>query len=379
MMTALATLGCDDPTGSTPGEGVLRISVTSAGTEVDEDGFLVHVDSLAPVSLRTGESTIRQLVEGAHRVRLTAIAGYCTLDGGPDRQVDVSRGDTTDIVFKIDCAATGVRVTITTTGIDTTLTGYSLRVDGSPGTRVRATGEVTLSRLAPGDHMIWLDGLPRNCAAKVNVPVNLARGVIIPIAFQVECRAATAVVAVLLEAIGKDADAGDLYLVLDDQDLRVVLPGERVYFPVVAVGDHAISFSSAVGNCSAGEGEPQPVNVPSGPSRDTVEVIVSVTCRGWPIVRVTAPTTGVPQDHKYVVTVARAFDDYPGLSRWIRLGQIANGDTVSTTDRPGSIRVRLGQLDSRCTVMVANPTPLLNLRFGDTLDVTFPVVCKGGR
>ena len=90
--------------------------------------------------------------------------------------------------------ATGaIEVTVASTGIDIDPDGYSLRVDSGAPQHVASSGSLTLGSLAPGDHLLHLEGVAANCDLAVPAArtVTIVGGTTTAVRFDVTCAAAS--------------------------------------------------------------------------------------------------------------------------------------------------------------------------------------------
>src|SRR2546428_11928316 len=166
---------------------------------------------------------------------------------------------------------------------------------------------------------------------------------------------------------------GGLYVALDASRTRLG-PGMKVY-ATATIGNNLVRVISTALNCSAVGDYPRTVNVASGLTRDTVEVVFAMHCVSLPIVRVTAPTTGANPDDSYRV-IESVRDVEFGVYVDTSLTLPANGTAAFKRPYPGDYQLKLLDVASNCTVTVANPTQFFQITFGDTLDVEFPVTCS---
>ncbi len=84
-----------------------------------------------------------------------------------------------------------IRIAALTSGPDMDADGYTVSVDGNTALPLAANGVLSLSGIAPGEHVVELGGVADNCAVIGPNPdsVHIARGATAEVAFVVGCRA----------------------------------------------------------------------------------------------------------------------------------------------------------------------------------------------
>src|SRR3989442_1224704 len=76
-----------------PTGGALAAAVTSTGSDIDADGYLVMVDATSTQSVGpNGLATFTGLAEGAHEVGLLGVAANCAVQDYNPRAVAVTAG-----------------------------------------------------------------------------------------------------------------------------------------------------------------------------------------------------------------------------------------------------------------------------------------------
>lgn len=109
-LLAVVGLSCDDGPAA-PTTGAVKVSVTTTGGDLDEDGYEAAVDGERRQLVdANGAVVIAELATGAHSAALSGVAANCTVQegNGPNpRPVTVTAGDTAAVDFEVRCAATG--------------------------------------------------------------------------------------------------------------------------------------------------------------------------------------------------------------------------------------------------------------------------------
>jgi dipeptidyl aminopeptidase/acylaminoacyl peptidase len=173
---AALLVGCsDDPSSPSrqPAISKLRVTVTTAGPDVDENGYLVWIDNNNTRATRVepnGSITFFGLARGTHFVTVSDVAPNCVMDGGAVEVTIASAEDSTDTNLHVTCSALGsVRVTVATTGTDVDRNGYTVVANAaaslynSGSAVIPASGAATVLRLAAGHYVATLKGVAANC------------------------------------------------------------------------------------------------------------------------------------------------------------------------------------------------------------------------
>lgn len=97
----------ESSTGSDPGNedttGTLEVSVLTSGNGTDEDGFTITQGDNSKAVDPGGTVIFDDLEEGSYSIELTGLDMGCTVDGDNPVSVDVTAGETADIIFEITC------------------------------------------------------------------------------------------------------------------------------------------------------------------------------------------------------------------------------------------------------------------------------------
>lgn len=373
LIVGLAVASCDDGT-EPSAPGTLVVSTSTSGNEPDPDGYLLTIDGAQSLALDQSGTIEAELLSGRHSLRLLGVAEHCSVASPTSVEVDVPPGGTTAVAFAVNCATTGARISTTSTGADIDPNGFRVVVDGIDRGVVGSNSSV-LIRIDPGSRTIELTGLASNCtidgSASHTVPIVDIE--VTALAFEVVCTATTGVIGVSIDASGADVE-GAYTVTVDGTRLFPVGPESPFYIPLVPHGDHVVSLQAPF-NCSVENGE-RSVAVTAGEiTRDTVAITFPVSCvSSAAALRITAPTTGrLPEGHYSVWSCA---DDFYCFYFWELLGSLDPNGTLIAPVTAGSYSISLSDVPARCRVEVGNPTEVLTLLPGDTLDVEFPVTCS---
>jgi len=359
--------------------GVVEVTATTGGEDIDLDGYQLTIDGAGNWTLATnGVQRVPSLSPGDHLVEISGLADNCTLTGEAARTLTLTAGtvkrDTARTDFDVSCAPLpkSVHLTVTTTGTDLD-DGYTLRVDQecyeywygyewcnwNYSTSLVANDEASFD-LAPGTHEFLLLGVADNCTVTGDNPrsATTAEGTTLEVAFQVTCTAPTTL---RVTALTSGIDFPAFYNVQVDGVLRGTVPttGTPVSFQVGA-GAHAIELSGLPGNCSVNGANPVYVNIPAAV---TTDVGFTVTCQPLGAVRISAPTTGDDPDSYYFGVV----DGGAGYS-------FPSTGSALISAAPGLHIVELKDIAPNCAATGPNPVQV-SVTSSNITDVVMPVTC----
>ena len=206
-MLVLTTIlaGCShDPLVVPQGRGysVLRLSMSTSGSDIDTTGYYVTIDALTqPRHVAPNGSTVFYgLAVGTHNVVVGDVEANCVVASSALTVIIASTTDSVDTDVPVTCSALGtVQVAVTTTGIDTDRNGYEIFARGldvsANRTQPVATKAVTATlRLPAGRYAVELRGLAANCdspdlsAREIQVSSGATANAL---EFAVECKPAT--------------------------------------------------------------------------------------------------------------------------------------------------------------------------------------------
>ena len=180
---------CSEGGPAAPLIGTLRVTVHTSGGDLDVDGYEIVVDGIrrysvfSPAPLR-----VTNVVEGVHSVAIEKVAPNCAdVDPSP-RVVTVAAGQTADVVFEVNCLATGITVTTRTSGTTGPPT-YQLLLNATRSILVTATGVATVGQLQPGRYTVALDVAAEHCRViePAVLSVFVQNRTMNPVGFEVDC------------------------------------------------------------------------------------------------------------------------------------------------------------------------------------------------
>jgi len=284
ILGALAAACGDQALG--PAIGVVQVSVTTTGVELDTNGYSVAIDGgggrAIPVN---GTMAFTGLSAGSHNVLLAGLASNCGAVGAANpRPVEVVAGDTAKVAFSVACVATtgAVQVSVTTSGVELDTNGYSVAIDRGVWQAIPVNGTMTLSGLSAGSHSILLAGLTSNCAAGGGAnprPVAVVAGDTATVAFSVTC-VATGSLAISIGTTGLDLDPNGYFIAPDGGPAQHSGIVDAVLFTGLSVGAHRVSVSGVATNCTVNPPSPITVTIFQSVSTHLAVVVVCVAAAG---------------------------------------------------------------------------------------------------
>jgi PKD repeat protein len=352
--------------------GTLQVTTSTTGDEPDVDGYMLQVDGEPPAPIGPAGSFQRtEVTPGPHTLRLDNLASNCSVADNP-RTVQIVAGDTLASAFEVTCTATsgGVVVTTVTTGAALDPDGYGVVLDGVDQGPVPANGQVSLTGLPLGSHVVGLSGLAGNCQLQGEnlraVTVTPAGST--PVDYAITCAAPppnAGTLQVITVTTGDSPDPDGYNFALDGGANQPIAGNATASIINLAPGSHRVQLSGLADNCRIqGGGASRSVNVAAG---GTTDVTFRVSCsRPSGNIRVTVSTTGNPADPDgYLVQL-----DNVGPGRRIA----ADGNTRFEGVAVGSHTVSLSDNAPNCTI-TEGPSRTVAVTTEGTANVSFRVTC----
>jgi len=289
-LAASLVLGCGDDPIPPPTRGLLRVEVVTTGGDLDVDGYVVFLDGMAVGEIgANATSTLEGIVQGEHTAELRELALNCAVVGDNPRSVAVVPDVATSISFEVACIATGVRVVVMTTGVDSpALHGVivaNVHTSRTDSTTAAANGAVRIGRLLSGVHTIDLTVGSGNCTIVTPNPVSVTIDVgdNPEVSFAVECAATSATILVSASTTGIDRSPSGYPLFVDGIERASLEKEGSVAVEGILAGDHTVAIADVPANCTTAEGASRTVSVSTGGmTRDTAEVAFGIACnRVW--------------------------------------------------------------------------------------------------
>ena len=165
------------------------MSVKTTGGDLDADGYELvlgsQVKRLAPVN---GILDIANVSPGTYPVALESVADNCEVSTTSVRSVTITAGQTSDVGFSVECAATGIAITTSATGANIP-NSFQLVLNDQPLYEVAVNSSTVVSRLKPGSYAVGLIIPGDNCSVvgSSRVTVDVAARDVAPVLFEIAC------------------------------------------------------------------------------------------------------------------------------------------------------------------------------------------------
>ena len=348
--------------------GLIDVTVTTTGDQLDPDGYAVDLDDAATQAVETNGSTLFTGVEeGPHTLTLQGLEPNCTVTSDNPVGADVVAGETTDVSFSVSCTATtgGLQVSANTTGSEIDTDGYLVSVDEGAEQQIGVNGTASFPALVPGAHDVELTGVAANCAVAGSNPraVVVVAGQTASTTFDVTCSSTVGAVEVTVSTTGEDIDPDGYTVGLDGTSSRSVAANGMTIFTGVAPGTHTLTLQNIEPNCDVTSSNPTSTNATPG---DTVSVSFDVACEGLTgDLEVTAATTGQDEDpNGYFVVIDGGTPQPIGI----------NATKLFADLDDGNHSVRLTDVAANCTVSGSNPRTV-TVPVDGTVSTTFNLSC----
>ncbi|MFL5459337.1 MAG: Ig-like domain-containing protein [Gemmatimonadales bacterium] len=355
-----------------PTTGTLQVTTTTSGDDPDPDGYTVQLDGGEPQPIGVAATLERSELEPRddHTLRLDGLAPNCSVAENP-RTVQITAGQTTTSTFAVVCTATsgGVVITTVTTGAAPDPDGYGVVLDGVDQGVIAASGQLSLTGLALGSHVVGLSGLAGNCSLEGDNlrAVTVAPGSSAAVDYAITCSAPPAnagSLRVITVTTGDNPDADGYRFSLDRGENQPIPANATATIPNLAAGAHRVQLSGVSDNCQIQGTSSRIANVPGGGSTD---VTFNVTCsRAVGSIRVTVSTSGSPADpNGYQITLDGGAGQHVDTDGSLRISDVP----------VGSHAVALGDIATGCTV-TGGSSRQVEVRTGGTAEVRFTVTCS---
>lgn len=273
-LALLSLAGCADATGPDGGAGDARIATSTAGPDVDPDGYMLVVDSEESRTIGVNDTVeASTLPPGRFVFELDDVAPNCEVEGSNPRTLRVRAGEVASTTFQVDCRARegDLEVTASTTGDDPDPDGYTVTVDEADPRPLDPNGTVTVAGLARGTHGVELGDVASNCsvqgenARQVEVPAGGTGST----TFEVECEAREGDLEVRASTSGPFADTDGYEVILDADRSRSLGPNGAVTFRGLEAGPHELRLDDVSPFCVVEGDNPRDVDVSAGETEST--------------------------------------------------------------------------------------------------------------
>src|SRR5881398_1587171 len=364
--TAAFTISCTALTGN------LTVSTTTAGANLDPDGYTFAVDGGTPQPIGINATIpLTGIPTGSRTVELAGVAANCTVTGGASQTVTVPPGGSATAAFTITCTQlTGsVTVTTSTSGGTPDSNGYTVTVTGGGSKAIGTNDSVTFSGLATGSHTVTLSGIQSNCSVSggASRPVTVATGQTASVPFTIDCPTVpppTGDLTVTAATTGQDLDPDGYIVTVDGGRSRSLGINTSTTYPGLTATSHTVELTGIAGNCTVSGQNPRTITVATSGTTTTF----TISCAALPPptgdLTVTNSTTGQDLDPDgYTVTVDG------GQSRSLGVNTSTTYSGLTAT----SHTVELTGIAGNCTVSGQNPRTVTVATSGTT--TTFTITC----
>ena len=111
MLIILVACGGDDsPTNSNPdpestvNTGTLELTISSTGSDIDGDGYVLSINDTSSQNVQTDETVlINDLSEGSHQMELSGLSDNCSVSGNNPITISITAGQTTTSTLSVNC------------------------------------------------------------------------------------------------------------------------------------------------------------------------------------------------------------------------------------------------------------------------------------
>jgi hypothetical protein len=255
-----------------------------------------------------------------------------------------------------------LEVTVSTTGAEPDVDGYTVQVDAENARAVQPAGTIQARNIPPGDHTIYVGGVADNCIVNganprsVSVPVEG----ITTIAIEVVCVARTGSVLVTTRTQGAPPFPNDHAVVVDGTG-RAAIDTGIVLIKSVTPGTHVIQLTGLSSQCSAQQ-NPTTVSVEVDAVTSVEFQVICVGLHGT--LEISTAPSGYQNPEDFALTIDGGPVRRLGSASYFTIANIAAGPhTVQLLDIPPN-----------CTVLGDNPS-LVTVPPGGRGRVGFDVFC----
>ncbi len=361
-----------------PPAGSLVVDVTTTGTDVDADGYMVSVGETITKTVSTnGSATFEGLAAGEYLVELSGVASNCAvvIDETPNpRTITLTPGASTATTFFVHCqpVAGALVVDVSTFGIDPEPDAYSISVDGSRTKTVSANGAALFEEILAGEHAVRIGDMPEGCYAEGANPltVDVAPGSSTRASLRVFCGETThRGMRIEVSTGGSDPDPDGYTISIDGGTPIHVATDGSVTLTDLEPGGHTVGIDGLTGNCALSDG-PR--------SRD-----VTVTAEALAIVRFAVecePLTRSGTGSLWVKARTSGENRDPNgytiiLDETITRTVPTNGGILFSDIAAGEHTVRIEGIAANCS-LDGLPTRVVTVPAGDTIVFRFFLDCE---
>lgn len=369
LMLLAGACKSDEPTAPST-EGVIQVTVSTTGSELDPDGYTVSLPDADDQSVGiNGSVSFQPVTEGDRQLTLSGIASNCSVVGSNPLSVTVVADQTVQATFNVVCVATtgSVVVSTTTTGNDPDPDGYTVTVDGGSAQAIGTNETLTLNGVTMGDRTIELTGVADNCTVTPDNPrtVTVPQSAAVQTDFEITCVSIVGSVEVVTFTTGDDIDPDGYTLAVESATPVSIDVVDTVQVANVLFGDREVELQGIADNCFVANGaNPRTVTVPENGLVSETFVIDCEVQEGT--ISLTSTTTGDdPDPDGYTVSIDGGAGQAVPVNGNVLLSNVAAGDRS----------LQLSGIATNCSVTSPNPL-VVTVPFADTVAAAFDVDCS---
>jgi hypothetical protein len=260
-VSASFTVICATPT---PNAGSLLVGTATTGPDQDSNGYTVAIDgeTSQPIGVAS-RATVTNIAAGDHAIRLTNVAGNCSVQGNNPRPVNVAGGGTAEVSFAVTCSATTgtVDVAVATSGSPIDPDGYTVTLEGrEPSLAIPSSGTVSFNRVTPGDRKVTVTNLAPNCSITggESQSVKVNAGAKAQLSFAISCAETTGSIQVSTVVTGTALDPDGYAVTVDGGSPQPVANNASSTLGALIPGTHTVALEGVAANCQL-SGEPSSI------------------------------------------------------------------------------------------------------------------------
>jgi hypothetical protein len=187
LILSLSVISCKSDIGAPEDTGLIQVTANTTG-EDQGPGYTIAAGNQRHAIGSSGH-IVFPVDEGVSVISIEGVPQNCLVADRNTRTVRVNPGETVDVSFSIDCAATGIVIITRTTGSDVP-DAYSAQIDNQIRS-ISVNDSVRITRLLPGSHSVSFDLRADNCSIdRPSLVVEVMNRTVTPLRFDVTCTTA---------------------------------------------------------------------------------------------------------------------------------------------------------------------------------------------
>ena len=408
VAVAAATCGSPPTVVPPPNPGTVSLTVSTTGSDLDQDGYTVALDDGSPQNVSpNGSVTFSDLQPGAHTLTLGDVASNCEAGPSNPLSVSVQSDATASVRFDVQCgvvvAASGgtaatpdgkARVDVPSGALsDSTIisvvpapdsllpspapgyvtgSAYQYRPDGTQFSKpVQITLVYNPASVPSGSsessirlHTVLNGQWVPVTGSTVDTSLHSVTGQTTHFSVYGAVASQPGVLRVISATSGARLDSTGYEVSVDGGLGQPLAINDTLDVAGLSVGDHEVRLDSVAANCTVAGSNPRTVSVPA---QDTATTTFTVSCSSQTgDLQVTTSTSGTNLDPDgYAVSVDS------GLAQHVAI----NGSLTLPGLAAGAHSVRLDSVAANCTV-AGGATKSVTVPDGGTATAAFDITCS---